>query len=83
MFDIDPLCQPLMRNFSKKTYRYPDLRALRIDKLLESLNVPLQEEINVLWAEEEERRLKEIQIGKVKSNPGEGVFKDIRKRLKK
>jgi len=53
------------------------------DRLLESLNAPSSEKINKLWAEEAERRIDELDSGKVQALPGEKVFADIRKRLAK
>ncbi|MCP4135266.1 MAG: addiction module protein [bacterium] len=59
-----------------------DIKTRLIDKLLNSLN-PSQKEINDLWAEEAEKRVEEINSGKVKTIPGEEVFKKIHKRLSK
>ena len=36
-----------------------------------------QKEIDDLWAKEAEKRVKEIQTGKVKTIPGDQVFKEI------
>ena len=55
-----------------------EIRAKLIDKLLQSLN-PSQKEIDKLWAKEAERRVDEIKSGKVKTIPGEEVFKKIMK----
>ena len=55
-----------------------ELRAQLIDKLLQSLN-PSQKKIDKLWAKEAERRVGEIQSGKVKTISGEEVFKKILK----
>ncbi len=60
-----------------------DLRTALVDKLLESLNVPLKEDIERAWAEEVEKRCKEIESGTVKTIPGEEVFKKIRARYQK
>lgn len=60
-----------------------DLRTALIDKLLESLNVPLKEDIEQVWAEEAEKRREEIESGKVEPIPGEEVFKKIRARYQK
>ena len=57
-----------------------ELRAQLIDKLLKSLN-PSQAEIDKLWALEAEKRVADIEAGKVQLIPGEEVFKRIRKRL--
>ena len=57
-----------------------ELRAQLIDKLLKSLN-PAQVEIDELWAVEAEKRVADIEAGKVQPIPGEDVFEKIRKRL--
>ena len=57
------------------------LRTILIDKLIESLNVPIQKEIDDLWAEEAEKRISDINSGKVQSISGEKVFEDIRSRF--
>ncbi len=59
------------------------MRTILIDKLLESLNIPIQKEIDALWAKEAERRISDIDTGKVKSIPGEKVFEEIRSRFGK
>jgi putative addiction module component (TIGR02574 family) len=57
-----------------------ELRARLVDELLKSLN-PSQADIDELWAAEAEKRVSEIESGKVKPIPGEEVFRDLRKRL--
>ena len=57
-----------------------ELRARLVDELLKSLN-PSQAEIDELWAAEAERRVGEIESGKVQPIPGEQVFAELRKRL--
>lgn len=57
-----------------------ELRARLVDELLKSLN-PSQAEIDELWAAEAERRVDEIESGKVQPIPGEQVFRELRKRL--
>jgi putative addiction module component (TIGR02574 family) len=57
-----------------------ELRAQLIDKLLKSLN-PAQAEIDKLWAVEAEKRVADIEAGRVQPIPGEEVFEKIRKRL--
>jgi len=52
-----------------------------VERLLESLNAPADDEIEQAWAVEVERRLDELNAGKVRSIPGEEVFADIRQRL--
>ena len=53
------------------------------EKLLQSLNSPMQSEIDQAWGEQVERRIDEIDSGEVKLIPGEEVFSDIRERLNK
>ncbi|MFX0098987.1 MAG: addiction module protein [Candidatus Hodarchaeota archaeon] len=60
-----------------------DQRATLVDYLLKSLNVPIQPEIEKAWAEEVERRVKEIKDNKAELVDDEKVFDDIRKRLRK
>lgn len=57
-------------------------RAELVDKLLGSLNEPLHEEINRLWAEEAEKRVKDYEQSKIKALDGEQVFNEIRNRFK-
>jgi len=57
-----------------------EIRMQLVEKLLRSLN-PTQKEIDKLWAKEAERRIEEIKSGKVKTIPGEKVFKRICDRL--
>ena len=57
-----------------------EIRMQLVEKLLRSLN-PTQKEIDKLWAKEAEKRVEEIRSGKVKTIPGEKVFKKIRDRL--
>jgi len=56
-----------------------ELRAQLVNKLLKSLN-PAQAEIDELWAIEAEKRVAEIEAGKVQPVPGDEVFGIIRKR---
>jgi len=53
-----------------------EIRAQLIDKLLRSIH-PVQKEIDELWAAEAEKRVEEIKSGKVKTTPGDEVFKKI------
>lgn len=59
-----------------------DIRALIVNKLLESLN-PTSKEIDEIWTVEAERRVEDIRTGKVKTIPGEEVFKEIRDKYKR
>ena len=53
-----------------------EIRTQLVDKLLRSLH-PVQKEIDKLWAAEAEKRVEEIKSGKVKTIPGDEVFKKI------
>ena len=55
-----------------------DVRLSLVEKLLTSLNLPIDKEIDRLWAEEAERRVSQIEEGKAKLVPGEEVFAKIR-----
>ena len=59
-----------------------DIKIQLIDKLLNSLN-PSRREIDELWVKEAEKRVEEIRTNKVKTIPGEDVFKEIQKRFSK
>jgi len=58
-----------------------DDRMMLIDKLLHSTNLPTQPEIDKLWAEEVEKRCREVASGKARLVPGEEVFAKIRTRF--
>lgn len=55
-----------------------DVRLSLVEKLLTSLNLPIDEQIDHLWAEEAERRVSQIEEDKSKLVPGEEVFTRIR-----
>ncbi len=57
-----------------------DARVSLVEQLLTSLNLPTQPEVDRLWAKEAERRIAQIEKGKVRLLPGEKVFSDIRKK---
>jgi putative addiction module component (TIGR02574 family) len=57
-----------------------DMRAALVDRLLVSLNLPSQKQIDKLWAKEAERRIDEIDSGRARPVPGESVFAEVRKR---
>ena len=59
-----------------------EARAMLSDRLLESLDGPDQKRIDALWAEEAERRLREIDEGKVEMIDGELVIQRLRSRRK-
>ena len=60
-----------------------EMRNSLIEKLIESLNLPVQKDIDDAWAEEADRRVLELENGEVQAIPGEEVFKAIRKRYHK
>lgn len=60
----------------------PGERAMLADHLLTSLDGPNQKEIDAAWAEEADRRMREIDEGKVKTIDGESVMQRLRSRLK-
>ena len=60
-----------------------DVRLSLVEKLLTSLNLPIDEEIDRLWAEEAEHRVSQIDEGKAKLVPGEEVFGKIRAKHEK
>jgi putative addiction module component (TIGR02574 family) len=60
-----------------------DERIGLIQKLLMSLNLPIQAEIDRLWAEEAERRVSQIEQGDVELIPGDNVFARIRRKYQR
>ncbi len=60
-----------------------DIRLGLVEKLISSLNLPTQTEIDRLWADEAERRVAEIENNSVKLIPGEQVFDKIRRKYGK
>ncbi|MBI5141689.1 MAG: addiction module protein [Nitrospirae bacterium] len=57
-----------------------DIKTTLVEKILDSLH-PSQKEIDLLWANEAEKRVKEIKAGKAKTIPGDKVFEEIRERF--
>lgn len=57
-----------------------DVRLNLVDKLLNSLNMPTQGDIDELWAKEAERRVREIDKGEVELIPGEEVFTKLQRK---
>jgi hypothetical protein len=60
-----------------------EARVSLVEKLLISLNLPTQPEIDRLWAEKAERRIAQIDKGEVKLIPGKKVFSNIRKKYRR
>jgi putative addiction module component (TIGR02574 family) len=58
----------------------PEKRATLADLLLVSLDGPNQKEIDAAWAEEAERRMREIEEGKVETIDGELAMQKLRSR---
>ena len=57
-----------------------DERVSLVEKLLTSLNLPIQAEIDQMWMEEAERRVSQIERGDVELIPGDEVFAKIRRK---
>ena len=57
-----------------------DARLGLVERLLVSLNLPIQPEVERQWAEEAELRVGQIDRGEVKLIPGEEVFARIRQK---
>ena len=60
-----------------------DERVSLVEKLLTSLNLPIQAEIERLWVEEAERRVSQIERGDVELIPGDAVFAKIRRKYRR
>jgi putative addiction module component (TIGR02574 family) len=58
----------------------PGPRAMLAEHLLDSLNGEEQKRIDALWADEIERRIKEVDEGKVIPIPGDEVMERLRSR---
>ena len=59
----------------------PGERAMLADHLLISLDGPNQKQINAAWAEEAQRRMREIDESKIKPIDGELVMEKLRSRF--
>lgn len=58
----------------------PGLRAMLAEHLLKSLDAHQQAEVDMLWAEEAERRVQAVEQGTVMLIPGEQVMRELRSR---
>jgi putative addiction module component (TIGR02574 family) len=58
----------------------PGLRAMLAERLLKSLDAQQQAEVDMLWAEEAERRVQAVEQGTVTLIPGEQVIRELRSR---
>ncbi len=54
-----------------------DVRIMLVDRILASLNLPTQPDIDRMWAEEAERRAGELDRNQAPLVPGEEVFDRI------
>ena len=54
-----------------------------VERLLSSLTLPTQPDVDKLWADEAERRVAQIDSGEAELIPGETVFARIRKRYRR
>ncbi len=59
-----------------------DMKTKLVERILSSLH-PSQKEIDALWVKEVEKRVKGLRTGKVKTIPGEEVFREIKERFSK
>ena len=59
-----------------------ETRVSLVEKLLASLNLPTQPEIDRLWAEEAEKRIVQIDKGEIKLVPGKKAFSNIRNKYR-
>ena len=59
-----------------------DIRAMLANRLLESLNHP-EPGIDAEWATIAEERVSKIKSGKVKTIPGDEVFRKIQSKMRK
>lgn len=60
-----------------------DERTSSTEKILQSLNFPTEDVKNRLWGEETERRVSELESGKVEAILGEQVFGKLRAKYQK
>jgi len=61
----------------------PETRAMLADHLLVSLDAPNQKQIDAAWAEEIERRIREIDEGRVEPIDGELVMRELQARRRR
>jgi len=60
-----------------------EVRISLVSRILTSLNLPTQPEIDRKWAEEAERRVAQLDRGEAELIPGEVVFERIRRKYAK
>ena len=59
----------------------PKSRAKLAERLILSLDVPMEAELEHLWAEEAERRVDELRRGLVTERPASAVLRKIRRQI--
>jgi putative addiction module component (TIGR02574 family) len=69
--------------FSEALSLPSDARMSLVEKLLTSLNLPTYAEIDLLWAEEAERRVSQVDQGHAELIPGDEVFAKIRRKYRR
>jgi putative addiction module component (TIGR02574 family) len=85
IYDEKPITEALgsFEQILRAALELPPLtRAMLADHLLQSLDGPNQKEIDEAWAVEIERRIREIDEGKVELIPGDKVMEELRSRFK-
>jgi len=60
-----------------------EARVQLVEKLLESLNLPTQSEVEEAWAKEVDLRIAQVEKGEVKLVPGEEVFARLRRKYRR
>jgi putative addiction module component (TIGR02574 family) len=60
-----------------------EARVQLVDKLLQSLNLPTQAEVEEAWAKEVDRRIAEDERGEVEMIPGEEVVAELRRKYRR
>lgn len=68
------------RVFEEALMMPAEIRLNLVEKIITSLNLPIDGEIDRLWAEEAERRISQIEAGEVKLIPGKEVFSRLREK---
>ncbi|MBR8837767.1 MAG: addiction module protein [Stigonema ocellatum SAG 48.90 = DSM 106950] len=61
----------------------PGLRAMLAEHLLKSLDADQQTELDAVWAEEAQNRVRAVEQGVVRTIPGFQVFRELRSRQDK
>lgn len=77
------MAKALKKVFDEALLLPSEARASLVEKLLNSLNLPTQPEIDRLWTEEAEKRISQIEHGKIKLVAGEEVISAIRKKYRR